>query len=129
MNTQETIAFLSASNNVDAMLKAFDNLCKEVTDGDLPILLEAIQSERIGFGVREWLAEPIIKLAGLSSLQVLLRALRMNYEAGHDNDSFQVLLVGLVEENKEDARRQLEKIKLNANQHEIEDINWLLEFS
>ena len=111
MNTQETIAFLSTSNNVDAMLKAFDKLCKEVTDEDLPILLEAIQSERISFGVREWLAKPIIKLAGLSSLQVLLRALRMNYEAGHDNDSFQVLLVGLVEENKKDARRQLKKIK------------------
>jgi len=57
-----------------------------------------------------------------------MKALRMNYEAGYDNGSFQVLLLGLVDKNKEDARKELEKLKINAKKQEMEDINWLLEF-
>jgi hypothetical protein len=128
MDIKEIISFLNSDNNINAKLNALNKLCNSAEEQDLPILFEAIQSKTMGFDVREWLAEPIIKLAGIQSLPILLKALRINFEEGHDNDSLQGILSGFAENNSKEVRIELAKLKINASEKEREDIEWLLEF-
>ncbi len=128
MKITDTIKFLESSDDIDAQLEAFQKLKASVTPQDLPVLLEALKSKTSNFAVRELLAEPIVNLAGVKVLPELMAAFRKNFEEGHDNDTFQALLVDLAETDREGVRVELQKLAKHANKAELEDINWLLEF-
>lgn len=128
MKITGTIKFLESSDDIDAQLEAFEKLKSSVTSQDMPELLEALKSKTSNFAVRELLAEPIINFAGIKALPELMAAFRKNFEEGHDNDTFQALLVDLAETNREGVRMELQRLAKNANKAELEDINWLLEF-
>jgi hypothetical protein len=124
----DTIKFLESSDDIDAQLEAFQELKASVTSHDLPVLLEALKSKTSNFAVRELLAEPIINLAGVKALPELMTAFGKNFEEGHDNDTFQVLLVELAETDRHGVQLELKKLAKQSNNNELEDINWLLEF-
>lgn len=128
MKIIDTIRRLESCDDIDAQLAAFQELKATVTIRDLPVLLEALPSDRSNFAVRELLAEPAIHLAGAGALPELMAAFRKNFEEGHDNDGFQRLLVDLAEADREGVRIGLQKLARHANKAELEDINWLLEF-
>jgi hypothetical protein len=128
MNVEETLSFITSTKDVNAAVKAFEKMCRSITKEDLPILIEAIQSKSIGFAIREWLAEPIITLEGPKAISILMKALRTNFEEGHDNDSLQGFLSKLAKDHPNEVKRELLKIKVGASDKEIEDIEWLLEF-
>lgn len=128
MNIAQTIRFLETGNDIDAQLKAFSELNASVTENDLPVLLEALKSETSNFWVRELLSEPIIKLAGAKAIPELMAAFQKNFDEGHDNDSFQLFLSELAGEDPSGVRAALESLAKNANQAEMENINWLLEY-
>lgn len=128
MNVPETIRFLETGNDIDAQLKAFDEMKASVTGKDLPVLLVALQSKSSNFFVRELLAEPIINLAGAHAIPELMTALQKNFEEGHDNDGFQLFLTELAEEDPEGVKAALEQLKHSATKAELENIEWLLEY-
>jgi hypothetical protein len=128
MKIVDIIRFLETSDDIDAQLEAFHKLNASATEEDMPVLLAALKSETSNFAVRELLAEPIINLAGVKALPELMAAFRKNFEEGHDNDTFQTLLVDLAETDRESVRGELQKLAKDANKEELEDINWLLEF-
>ncbi len=128
MNVADTVKFLESGDDVDARFQAFEQLNESVTHGDLPALLEALESTS-SFWVRELLADPIIRLSGAKALPQLKKALRKNYEDGHDNDGFETFLVELAESDSVNVRAELEKLARTATRHELNDIKWLLEYS
>lgn len=128
MNITDTIKFLQSGKDVDAQMKAFEELNASVTPSDLAVLLTGLESKTSDFWVRELLAEPIIRLSGPKALPHLMKALRKNYEDGHDNDSFETFLIELAESNPEGVRAELQNLAATAGKGETEDINWLLEY-
>lgn len=128
MKVTDTLRLLESTDDIDAQWEAFQKLKSSVTAQDLPVLLQALKSNTSNFAVRELLAEPIIDLAGVTALPELMAAFRKNFEEGHDNDTFQVLLIDLAEADREGARAALHKLAERANKDELEDIDWLLKF-
>ncbi len=127
MNIAETIKFLESGSDVDAQLAAFRQLNESATDGDVPALIASLESTR-SFWVRELLAEPIIRLSGVKALPHLLKALRKNYEDGHDNDGFETFLVELAESDSANVKAELQRLARTATREEAADLNWLLEY-
>lgn len=128
MKVTDTLRLLESTDDIDAQYEAFQRLKSSVTAQDLPVLLQALKSNTSNFAVRELLAEPIIDLAGVKALPELMAAFRKNFEEGHDNDTFQALLIDLVEADREGARVALRTLAEQASKDELEDIDWLLEF-
>lgn len=58
MKIIDTIRRLESCDDIDAELAAFQELKATVTIRDLPVLLEALPSDRSNFAVRELLADP-----------------------------------------------------------------------
>ncbi len=129
MKIVDIIKFLETSEDVNGQIEAFSALNASATEQDLPALLAGLKSDMSNFAVRELLAEPIINLAGVKALPALMAALRKNFEQGHDNDTFQALLADLAESDPEGVRVELVKLARHSNKEELEDINWLLEFT
>jgi len=127
VNIAETIKFLESRNDVDAQIAAFEQLNESVTDRDLPAMLASLESTS-SFWVRELLAEPIIRLSGVKALPQLMKALRRNFEDGHDNDGFATFLMEMAESDSANVRAELQRLAHTASKEEAEDLKWLLEF-
>jgi hypothetical protein len=75
------------------------------------------------------LAEPIAFLGGPGVLPELLRAYERNREGGHDNDSFTINLIDLVELNPEESGDVLRRIMDSESADLRPAAEWLLQYS
>lgn len=114
--------------DVDAKLRAFEQIRLSATEADLPQLVLALQSELSDFWVRELLSEPISQIGQAKYLSELLEALNKNYDAGHDNDSLCHLLIELAESEPEKCKEQLLTMLSDENFKFQSDAEWLLTF-
>lgn len=124
MDILEAIAAAQKDGPIKTVWDAFAAATKD----DLPVLLTALQSDSIGFDVRELLAEPVIQLGGVRYLPDLMVALRMNFDDGHDNDGFQASLADLAEREPDAVREALKAMTETAEGEALKDITWLLEY-
>jgi hypothetical protein len=117
------------TDGLDSTLTAFAEIRDHATIRDLPLLLEALRSDRSNFWVREMLAEPIAALGGPAVLPDLLRAFQTNIEEGHDNDTFSHHLIELVEEQPVASAAILRSLQ-SINDNDLQaTAAWLLEFT
>lgn len=87
------------SGNVDDMVRAIDELEKEVDPSWLPELRSELVNGP-GFFVREGVAPAVIKLDGLSALPLLLEAQRCGTAENHDNDGMSAMIADLIERDR-----------------------------
>ena len=95
---------------------------------DLPDLLAALESERANSWTRELIADPLASIGGLSVIGELLTAFDKNLEEGHDNDSFAVFVIELIELDKQSSAAALHTLAESDSKVSGETIGWLLEF-
>lgn len=117
-----------AEHDIDAKLAAFDRLQQVASRADLPDLVQAIQSPRSDFWIRELLASLICTLDGSTYLAQLLAALDQNFSEGHDNDGFQQHLIELVIAEPETCRAKLLSLLNTVTFSSQESAAWLLSF-
>lgn len=117
-----------AENDVDEKLEAFGRLKAAATKEDLPQLLDALESGRSDFWVRELLSEPISDLGGSKYLPELFDALQKNYDEGHDNDGFNHFLTEIAWAEPEACKEKLAELLANEKFKHREAAMWLLEF-
>lgn len=115
-------------DEVEDVLGVFALIRSRASHDDLPILLSALCSDRSDFWVREMLAEPIADLGGPGVLPELLCAYERNREDGHDNDSFTIHLIDLVEQNPDESRTVLRRIIDTGDADLRPDAEWLLKY-
>ncbi|MCP3974118.1 MAG: hypothetical protein GY720_06465 [bacterium] len=109
-------------------LALFAEIRRAASRSDVPLLLETMQSDRANFWIREMLAEPACDLGGPKALPELLGAFAANTAEGHDNDSFSVHLIGLVEEEPAASAAVLSEI-IEEGDADLRPIaGWLLEY-
>lgn len=128
MTLEELIHFLESGDDVDAQLKAFDELNSRASAADLPVLLATLRSPTSNFWVRELLSEPIVRLAGAQALPQLFDALETNEAEGHDNDGFTTVLVVLVATDPTGVKAELAALEPNATATRRKTIEWLREY-
>ena len=80
---------------VNTCARAAQRLHAEASTGDIPNLLELLQSD--DFFVREAAAWPLTELAGPKVLVELFLAYQRGFDEGHDNDGFTAALLGSVD--------------------------------
>lgn len=114
--------------DIDGVLAALDRVNAAVTPEDLPLLLETLRLPRNNFWTRELLAEPVAEAGGIAAFPDLLDAFALNTEEGHDNDSFRVILLGMVEEKPEVFRPELERMLAEPGFQHRKLAEWLLSF-
>ena len=114
--------------DVDAKLAAFGTLKEQVSEADLPELLDAICSTDIDFWARELLAEPVAELGGAEVLPVLLPAYQQNLDAGHDNDGFRHTLMEIAQLHPEEARAVLANLAQDDDEQIRFHAAWLINF-
>lgn len=109
-------------------LALFAKIRKKASVEDVPLLLDTMRSEQANFWVREMLAEPACALGGPKALPPLLEAFRMNEEERHDNDSFAVHLIDMVEEQPAESAAALKAVVEQGDEELTPIAVWLLEY-
>lgn len=104
------LQFPADGRDVGEMLRMCADIRAQATIEDLPLLLRRLDSDRSDFLVREMLSEPVADLGGPTVLPELLRAYERNRADGHDNDSFVIHLIDLVELNPGESADLLSRI-------------------
>jgi hypothetical protein len=125
----QTVLRFADGDEIEGILGVYAQIRAQASLEDLPILLNALQSDRGDFWVREMLAEPIAYLGGPGVLPELLRAYERNREGGHDNDSFTINLIDLVELNPEESGDVLRRIMDSESADLRPAAEWLLQYS
>ncbi len=110
--------------DIDQALRWFEEVRAVSKESDLPRLVEALGRPESDFWIREMLADPIAELGGLESLRELIEAFEHNFQDGHDNDGFQVILIEVVESDIVASRAKLNELRSTFP----ESVEWLLEF-
>lgn len=117
---------LEEIGDFDCARLVLDQVRRDAGPDDVAVLVAGLRSSRASFWSREMLAEPLAACAGTQALEVLVEAHRLGHDEGHDNDTLSMVLIDLVEQNKDEARRVLQELRSNQRLAEIAD--WLLEF-
>ncbi len=115
-------------SDIDAKLASFEELKAQMSDADLPELLDAICSSEIDFWTRELLAEPVADLGGAQVLPTLLLAYQQNFDAGHDNDGFSHTLTEVASLDPEGSRAVLADLAQAGDENTRNHAGWLLDF-
>jgi len=128
MTDQEWIDILIdlASQDVDTAVAAAAKIHDESTAGDVPRLLELLQSP--DFFVREAVAWPLAELAGPDVLPQLLEAYQLGFSQGHDNDGFTAALLEIPALYPDLAPHALAKLINQSDEPILGHAKWLQEF-
>lgn len=115
-------------HTVEEHLRFFEEIAAIASIDDIPVLLDALLSEKADFWTREMLAGPLCRLGGPELLKPLLTAFDRSRADGHDNDSFNVCLWELVESAPDESANVLRGLREQTPEISDHTIDWLLEF-
>ena len=115
-------------NDVCQKIEAFERLKNSATKDDLPQLISALKSEKNDFWTRELLSEPISELGGFEFLSELFDALQINFDEGHDNDSFCHFLTEIAYSEPDLCKKKLFGLIDSSDFKYKNHAEWLLEF-
>ena len=101
----------AAGNDIDAQMAVIRTIQEMTTSNDIPYLIKVLGAPDSDFWVREMLSEPIARIGGSPTLHALLEAFDPNPRDGHDNDSFEAVLIELLKREPSTSRLELLRIK------------------
>lgn len=117
---------LEEVGDFDSAQLVLDQVRRNAGPDDVAVLVAGVRSPRASFWTREMLAEPLAVCAGTGALVVLVQAHRLGLDEGHDNDTLSMVLIDLVEQSQDEARKVLDELR--SDERFVETAEWLLEF-
>lgn len=118
---------LADIDDAERSVEAISLLEVEAVPEWLPRLHKAMETPD-DFYLREGVAPAVIRLEGMAALPRLIAALRMGLAEGHDCDSLQGYVVGLIESDASAARALLLPLADSSDPADRANAAWLLGF-
>jgi HEAT repeat protein len=117
---------LRDTGSLDGAVAAASTLQALASVEDVPRLLSLLEDP--DFFVREAAAWPLSDLGCTDALPALIRARRLGYAEGRDNDGLNAAMADLVSMNAHAARPILEHLSKGSDAYASKTAQWLLDF-
>src|SRR5262249_20155973 len=122
------IADLHDIEDIDRAVAACEALDKAANESWLPRLHGLLENAR-DFFIREAAAFPIARLEGLRALPLLLHAMQLGEEEGHDNDGLSLAVTDVAPPSPAEAAPVLQRMIRSRSERTRADGAWLWGFA